>query len=156
MFKNYIILLCIFLIDCFLNRTTHGNNNDFNNSWFKRKHMYVLLKLLSIYITSLIFLVVAVMHGNALVRVMYYTWTTNERSSHNFRRFPPSSRIAISIPCASSITFSISTTFSVSCFRAASASFDYRGYFDNAVSLVVVSLTVGYSDWFSPSTSSCC
>lgn len=55
----------------------------------------VLLKLLLIHITSLIFLVVAMMRGNALVHVMYMKY---ERSSRNFRSFPPSSRIAIPIP----------------------------------------------------------
>lgn len=91
----------------------------------------VLLKLF----IHVIFLIIV--HGNVLIRAH----EMRMRLSRNFHKFPPAPQypdFTISISCApSSITFSISTTFPVSCFRAASAYFDHSGYLGGVVSLVV-------------------
>lgn len=76
------------------------------------------------------------------------------RLSRNFRKFPPPPQYPdhhLSIPGASpSITFSISTTFPVSCFKATSAYFDHSGYLGGAVSLVVAKPSASPSavGWF--------
>lgn len=149
LFKNYIYYivnfwLIVFWIECLTETMILTMITDLNG------HTRVLLKLLLIHITSLIFLVVAMMRGNALVHVMYMKY---ERSSRNFRSFPPSSRIAISISPLCFVVHHIFNFHHVPRFLLQSC----FGFFwlpgiprQCRFIVVVVSLTVGCSDWFSP------